>query len=378
MVSEGELAPGTTVGQYVIESRIGAGGMGEVYQAMHTGLNKRVAIKTLRSEHANNEAVLSRFLREGQVASRIRHPNVVDVTDVGLIGDLPCMVMEYMQGESLSDLLKREKKLPLNELVDWMLPVIAAVHAAHVQGVVHRDIKPGNIFLAKAWSGEVTPKVLDFGISKILEDASEITRSSGSSFLGSPHYASPELARGEKDLDAKSDQYALGVVLYEGSTGRRPFAGKATSFMALMYAIAGGQFPPPTEHEPNLPPAFEAAVLRSMATRREDRYPGVQELGAALLPFASPRSVLLWEPVFGKSKQAPAAAGPALSGEAAPDARPKATAVGMATKAVGWAVAFVLGVTLSWGALRLFALSKGVTENPMAQPKPTVESADSK
>ncbi|HMR79196.1 MAG TPA: serine/threonine-protein kinase, partial [Polyangiaceae bacterium] len=203
-MSEGELAPGTTVGQYVVEKRIGAGGMGEVYQAMHTGLNKRVAIKTLRSEHANNEVVLGRFLREGQVASRIRHPNVVDITDVGVIGDLPCMVMEFMQGEALSDLLKREKKLPLTEVIEWLLPVIAAVHAAHVQGVVHRDIKPANIFLAKNYSGEVTPKVLDFGISKVLEDPGEITRSSGSSFLGSPHYASPELARGEKDLDAKS------------------------------------------------------------------------------------------------------------------------------------------------------------------------------
>ncbi len=377
-MSEGELAPGTTVGQYVVEKRIGAGGMGEVYQAMHTGLNKRVAIKTLRSEHANNEVVLGRFLREGQVASRIRHPNVVDITDVGVIGELPCMVMEFMQGEALSDLLKREKKLPLAEAIEWLLPVIAAVHAAHVQGVVHRDIKPANIFLAKNYSGEVTPKVLDFGISKVLEDPGEITRSSGSSFLGSPHYASPELARGEKDLDAKSDQYALGVVLYEASCGVRPFAGKATSFMALMYAIAGGQFARPTEHEPSLPPAFEATVLRAMATNREDRFPSVVELGAALLPFASPRAVLLWEPVFGKVRASDAASPHQPGATPAAEARAPVSLLSALTRVVGWAALFALGLTLSWGAMRLFAMSKGVSADPFSPAKASVESADSK
>ncbi|MEZ4225976.1 MAG: serine/threonine-protein kinase [Polyangiaceae bacterium] len=372
-MSEGELPPGTTVGQYVIEKRIGAGGMGEVYQALHTGLNKRVAIKTLRSEHAHNEVVLGRFLREGQVASRIRHPNVVDITDVGVIGDTPCMVMEYMQGESLGDLLKREKKLRVSELVDWMLPVIAAVHAAHQQGVVHRDIKPANIFLAKAWSGEVTPKVLDFGISKVLEDPAEVTRSSGSSFLGSPHYASPELARGDQDLDAKSDQYALGVVLYEAATGARPFADKATSFMALMYAIAGGHFPPPTDHDPDLPPGFEVAVLRAMATRKEDRFPSVRELGAALLSFASPRALLLWEPVFGGANRSITnETGPASAEIAAPAAPGRS----WGSRILGFVISFAIGAALSWGALRLYAVSKGV-EDPLAAPKPSVESAES-
>jgi hypothetical protein len=224
----------------------------------------------------------------------------VDVTDVGMIDGLPCLVMEYLEGETLHALFKRESPLEPSRLVDLLLPVIAAVDAAHAQGVVHRDLKPANIFLAHGYHGDVTPKVLDFGISKVVRDASsELT--ADSTFLGSPHYVSPELARGDRDLDGRSDQYSLGVILYEGCSGVRPFAHRADSFMSLMYAIAQGDCPPPRAHRLDIPVELERIVMRAMARERNDRFPSVGALGRALLPFASPRARTIWEPAFGNS-----------------------------------------------------------------------------
>ncbi len=296
-VAKPDLAAGTSVGQYTIRRRIGAGGMGEVYEAVHTGLDKRVAIKTLRRHYGENEVIVQRFLREGQLASRLRHPHVVDMTDVGMIAGLPCLVMEFLEGESLHALFKREGALEVSRLVDILLPVVAAVDAAHRLGIIHRDLKPANIFLTRGLHGEAHPKVLDFGISKIMQDApGELT--TDSTFLGSPHYVSPELARGDKNLDGRSDQYSMGVILYEGLCGVRPFADKAETFMSLMYAIASGEFRPPRAVRPDIPPEFEAVVLRAMAKQKNDRFPSVGTLGRALLPFASPRAQVIWGPLL--------------------------------------------------------------------------------
>lgn len=306
-----DLVAGTSVGQYTIVRRIGAGGMGEVYEAMHTGLDKKVAIKTLRRHYGANDIITQRFLREGQLASRLRHPNVVDMTDVGIIAGLPCLVMEYLEGESLHAMFKREGALDVSRLVDLILPVIAAVDAAHRLGIVHRDLKPANIFLAQIWNGEVQPKVLDFGISKVMEDApGELT--TDSTFLGSPHYVSPELARGDKQLDGRADQYSMGVILYEGLCGVRPFAEKADTFMSLMFAIGSGEFPPPRTKRPDISPELEAIVLRAMAKQKTDRFPSVGVLGRVLLPYASPRARMIWEPALG-DPSLPPSSGPTPS-----------------------------------------------------------------
>jgi serine/threonine-protein kinase len=272
--------------------------MGEVFDAVHVALGKRVAIKTLRRRFLDDEVVVARFLREGQLASRMRHPNIVDVTDVGVIDGLPCLVMEHLEGETLSQVIRRDGPMKPNALVDHLLPIIAAVDFAHDHGVLHRDLKPSNIFLARSWNGEVHAKVLDFGISKLVHESAEAALTTDSAFVGTPHYASPESVRAEKAPDRRSDQYSMGVILYEGTTGIRPFAEKGGSFVTMAMAICNGDFPPPRAHKPELPESFERVVLRAMSLRADDRFLGMRELGAALLPFASERARVIWAPTF--------------------------------------------------------------------------------
>lgn len=293
-----ELLPKSSLGQYQIRGRIGSGGMGDVYDAIHTALDKRVAIKTLRRRYLDDQTVVQRFLREGQLASRIRHPNIVDVTDVGLIDGLPCLVMEYCEGETLSALVKRGGALPLVQLVDWLVPICAALDHAHQSGILHRDLKPSNIFLSRSWNGEIVPKILDFGISKLVDDMNDPGLTTDSAFVGTPHYASPESMRGEK-MDARADQYSMGVALYEGAVGVRPFADRGFAFGALAIAICDADYKKPRELKPDLPAAFERVVLKAMELQPANRYPSMKALGAELLPFASERVRMIWAPAFG-------------------------------------------------------------------------------
>src|SRR5262252_4179961 len=161
-----ESLAGSVVGRYLLVRLVGEGGMGAVYEATHQELGKRVAIKTLHQRHAASPERRSRFLREGRAASRIRHPNVADVYDVGIEGAHPYLVMEFLEGEELARLIAREAPLSVQRTADLLVPVVGAVAAAHDLGVVHRDLKPANIFLS-AERGAVRPKVVDFGISKV-------------------------------------------------------------------------------------------------------------------------------------------------------------------------------------------------------------------
>jgi serine/threonine-protein kinase len=302
-IISGVLPTATALGQYEIKQWIGAGGMGDVYEAVHTGLHRPVAIKTLQRKYLDDEKTVARFLREGQLSTRIRHANIVDVTDVGVIGGFPCLVMELLQGEPLSALLKREGPQPIERVVDWLVPVIDAVEAAHAHGVLHRDIKPSNIFMARAWNGEVVPKILDFGISKSVHDTGDASLTSDATFVGTPHYASPELMQGEKDLDGRSDQYSFGVVLYEAVTGHKPLETKGDNFVALALAACAGDFPPPRTFRPDLPPPFEAVILRAMALRKKERFTSMRALGEALLPFASERVRHIYAAGFAKPSE---------------------------------------------------------------------------
>ena len=269
-----------------------------MFDAVHTGLNKRVAIKTLRKRFLDDEVVVARFLREGQLASRIRHPNIVDVTDVGMMGGLPCLVMEHLEGESFSAMIRRDGALSVETIVDVLLPIVAAVDFAHEHGIVHRDLKPSNIFLSRSWNGEIVPKVLDFGISKLVHDSQQAALTTDSAFVGTPHYASPELMRADKLSDGRSDQYSMGVILYEASTGVRPFADLGNNFVALAMAICKGEYMSARQRNPNVPATFEVVIQRAMALHAQDRFITMRALGEALLPFASERVRMIWAPTF--------------------------------------------------------------------------------
>ncbi|MDO9017422.1 MAG: serine/threonine-protein kinase [Deltaproteobacteria bacterium] len=299
----GTLSAGTLFGRYQIVQLIGAGGMGAVYEALHVELNKRVAVKILAPSVARIATWRTRFLREGQTAASIHHPNVTEVFDVGEQDGMLYLVMEFMEGEDLAALLLREGALTVKRAVDLLLPVCAALSVAHEQGIVHRDLKPENIFLATSRHGGLVPKLLDFGISKTPTVEPRIT--TADSLIGTPNYMSPEAAGGN-DVDARSDQYAFGVLLYECTTGKRPYDGD--QLYPLLLSIVHGEALPPRAVRPDLPEAFAEVITRSMALDPAARFSAMDDLGRALLPFASRTAQGLWHPVFGDESTAPLAA----------------------------------------------------------------------
>jgi len=312
----GGFAIGRTVGSYVIESLLGRGGMAVVFVARHRELDKRVAIKVLKSELAENEEIRKRFLREGRAAARVHHPHVVDITDVGSDGDDVYLVMELLEGETLSAVLEREVILAPERIIDYLVPVVAALGAAHKRGVVHRDLKPENVFLARDPSGRAFPKVLDFGISSITDTASDERVTEVGSVLGTPHYMSPEQARGDFDIDPRSDQFSLAIILYEALVGRLPYDGETA--VQLIHEVARGDVPPLRAFKSWIPVDLEAVAMRALSSEREQRYETIEELGLALLPFASERTADAWrDALMGQAKSPslpPASPGPVSTG----------------------------------------------------------------
>jgi len=292
------LSEGARLGKYQIVRQLGAGGMGAVYEAVHTQIGKRVAIKVLAPAVAARPEARTRFLREAQLTSKVRHPHAVDVTDMGTEGDQTFLVMELLDGEDLAARLGREGRFAVADLVDIMLPVCSAVAAAHAAGVIHRDLKPQNIFLARGANGLVA-KVLDFGISKV-QDAATVDALTGSdAVIGTPYYLAPEQVTDSRNASPASDQYAIGVVLYECLTGARPF--QADSLYGVFHAIVEGAPARPRDSRPDIDAAFEAVVLRAMHVSPEGRFASVTALGQALWPFASARGRMVWQESFGPS-----------------------------------------------------------------------------
>jgi eukaryotic-like serine/threonine-protein kinase len=290
------LPPGTVLGRYQLLRLLGRGGMGAVYEGIHLDLKKRVAIKTLRPALAAMPGARARFLREGEAASRIAHRNVVDVTDVGTSDGVTYLVMELLEGQDLSDRLAQTGALSVADTMDVLLPVVAAIGVAHDEGVIHRDLKPENIFLARTRHAGVEPKVLDFGISKISSRGSGNTLAltgTGAS-MGTPYYMAPEQIRSAAGADARSDQYALGSILYQCVTGRRAHEG-ATVYEVIR-SVGDGSFPPPRAVRPDLPAALEQVIVRAMSLDPALRFPSVRALGHALLPFATPATRAQWTP----------------------------------------------------------------------------------
>ncbi len=280
------LPDGLCFGNYQIARLIAIGGMSEVYEAIHNGLDKRVALKVMRPELAASEEARERFVSEGVNAARIQHTNVVDVTDVGIVDGLPYLVMSLLDGEDLGAVYARHGRLPAEELVDLLLPVTSAVAVGHAHEIVHRDLKPDNIYL-HCEGCRLIPKVLDFGVSRAM-NGRRITVNS--TIFGTPQYMSPEQARGAA-TDARTDQYALGVILYEGVTGHLPR--DSANPLELLHSIAFDSFQLPSAHV-ELPPELEAVILRAMAHDPEDRFASIRDFAIALLPFASPPARDYW------------------------------------------------------------------------------------
>lgn len=290
------LGRGDVIAHYRIEREIGRGGMGTVYEVAHGRMSaKRFALKVLGPEVAAHPDAEARFLREAQVVSQLNHPHIVAMVDFGRDRGLAYLVMELLTGEDLASLIQRQA-LPVDRTADIMLAACSGVFEAHRNGIVHRDIKPQNIFLSRNATGDVVPKVLDFGISKVrqIDGVSSIT--AASSLVGTPHYLSPELADGSGEPGVAGDQYALGVILYECVTGRRCHEGP--TLYAVLHSIAQALYTPASVLQTNLPPGFDDVIRRAMSLRPDARFPSVYELGRALLPFASAKRQALWRDFY--------------------------------------------------------------------------------
>jgi serine/threonine-protein kinase len=268
-------------GSYEVLRVIGEGGMGRVYEARHTRLHtKRFAVKLLHHELARQPEVVTRFQREAEAASVLTHPNVVGVYDVNTSADgRPYIVAELLQGEELGSYLERVGKLPVVEAVHIVRQVCLALGAAHAHGIVHRDVKPENVFLA---GPNATVKVLDFGISKVAENSDGLTKTG--TVMGTPDYMAPEQARGDR-VDARADIYAVGAILYRAITGRKPFDG--TDPMAILTAVLTQEPERPSTLEPSIPLSLELIVQRTMAKLPAERFPTMEALEQALAPFDS-------------------------------------------------------------------------------------------
>lgn len=275
--------------KYRVDRVLGQGGMAVVVAAVHLHLGEAVALKVLLPEVANQPTVMQRFLREAQAAARLKGEHVARVLDVATLPTgLPCIVMEYLEGSDLGGYLAHYNVLPPGLAVDLVLQACEALAEAHAAGIIHRDIKPANLFVTRRPDGSPLLKVLDFGISKLGDDRgmSSLTQHA---ILGTPSYMSPEQLRGSHDVDARTDIWSLGIVLYRMLGGHQPFMAESLSALAIQAATE----PTPLLSVP-LPPGLDAVVYRCLAKELDHRYATVAELALALAPFAGdPRAAAI-------------------------------------------------------------------------------------
>src|SRR6266568_2283448 len=361
--------PQILLGRYEVGRLLGAGGMAEVYEGHDRLLARRVAIKILLSQYAHDPAFLARFRREAQSAASLSHPNIVSVFDTGSEGDTWFIVMEYVDGRTLKDIIRAEGALYWSRAAEVAADVAGALAVAHARGIVHLDVKPGNVMLTT--EGKV--KVMDFGIARASAVPS-ITQTSA--VVGTAQYIAPEQAQG-LEVDARTDVYALGCCLYEMVTGQVPFNGPTP--VAIAYRHVREDPTPPRALNPDVPVALEQVCLKAMAKRPEDRYQTAAEMQRDLnrVRVGDPVTVAVPLP----SQQTTQAVGAAGYGEATTVLGGGATMAGgramryaqdvpeQRRGSVGWVLAAILALVVV--GLAAFFITRAVT-SPTTSPSTTV------
>jgi tRNA A-37 threonylcarbamoyl transferase component Bud32 len=346
------------LGKYRIERVLGVGGMGVVVAATHVSLEERVAIKFLLPEALQNAEAVARFLREARAAVRIKSEHVARVTDVGTLETgAPYMIMEYLDGGDLGALAKTRGALPVEAAVEYLLQACEALAEAHALGIIHRDLKPSNLFLVNRADGTPSVKVLDFGISKVTgmgASGADLGMTKTTTVMGSPLYMSPEQMASSRDVDARTDIWALGAILFELLTGRVPF--QADTITQLCAMILQQRAEPLRNFRPDAPEGLQAVISRCLEKDRTQRFANVAEFANALFPYAPRRARLSVERVSRVVQAAGLsvsshAIGEAVHSEGVPasTASPWA-ATGTKKKGGGLKVAVVLGVLVLAGA----------------------------
>jgi serine/threonine-protein kinase len=277
---------GTVRGKYRVEGVLGEGGVAVVFRTHDTERDRDVALKVLRPEMAADAEIVARFQREARAARQLTGPHSVRVLELSTTEDgLPYLAMELTDGHDLAQEVDLRGALPIDEATLYVLQACRGIAEAHALGIIHRDLKPSNLLLAEA-GGTRNVKVLDFGLSKVEDDERRLTTAEAS--FGTPLYMSPEQIRSTKDVDARTDVWSLGVILYELLVGCPPFAGgKATATAKILLDDPE----PPRALRPELPEELERIVLKALAKAPDGRYPSVEAMGRALQPFAAPAPI---------------------------------------------------------------------------------------
>jgi serine/threonine protein kinase len=348
--------PGYVIaGRYRVIGRLGAGGMGTVYEAEQLELGRAVAVKVLHPNITADQSMSARFLREARAAAQIGHPGIVQVFDLGTDGVAPFLVMEKLEGEELGTTIAQGNPLPVDWVVSMGIELCDALQAAHDHGIVHRDLKPPNVFLARQGRRTDVVKVLDFGIAKLIQRADEIETKTGQVF-GTPMYMAPEQLRDSKDVDGRADVYAIGCILFQALVGHPPF--EATTYPDLIFRVCSAPRPRAHHLRGDVPRALGDLLARALALDVAERPGSPAELAQALgAPFTGSRT---------RASEHAAAVGSAATEVAHVVAVTPASQGVTARPTRGRGVVFALAGALGTLGLATFALSS-------ARPQPEQE-----